>query len=81
MSVNKFDSKFNRALRKAEFESRPKGPGRPPREQPREALTIRAEPSVANDFRKLCVANKRSQSQQFEEMVGKAKTSPDPRRV
>ena len=52
-----------------------RGPGQPPRAYPREALTIRAEPEVANDFRKLCVANKRSQSQQFEEMVKESNPS------
>ena len=49
------------------------GAGRKPRSEPREALTLRVEPTTASKFKQLCKTTNRSQSQQFSEMVKKAK--------
>ena len=43
--------------------------GRPPRAVPREALTIRLEPEIAEKFKAICKSNRTSQSQQLSLMV------------
>lgn len=49
------------------------GAGRKPRSDPREALTLRVEPATAQKFKRLCEGNDRSQSEQFTEMVKRAR--------
>ena len=50
-----------------------KGAGRKPRSEAREAFTVRVEPATADKFKRLCEANDRSQSEQFEELVKRAR--------
>ena len=45
------------------------GAGRKPRPYPREALTIRVEPDVADSFRDLCKKHGLSQSQMMTKLV------------
>lgn len=45
------------------------GAGRPPRPYPREALTIRVEPEVADAFRSLCDKHGFSQSKMMTKLV------------
>ncbi len=49
------------------------GAGRPPRKEARKALTLRVEPEIAEKFTRLCEAKDRSQSEQFSEMVKRAR--------
>ena len=53
------------------------GAGRPPRETPREALTIRVEPEAAEAFRALCAENQQSQAEIFTELVA-SRTGAEP---
>jgi len=46
-----------------------KGSGRKPRPYPREALTIRVEPEVADAFRDLCDQHGLSQSQMITRLI------------
>ena len=46
-----------------------KGSGRKPRPYPREALTIRTEPEVADAFRALCEQHGLSQSQMITRLI------------
>ena len=49
------------------------GAGRKARSEPREAVTIRIEAKDADKFRKVCKANKRSQSEQLTAWIRRAK--------
>jgi hypothetical protein len=49
------------------------GAGRKPRSEPREALTLRVEIATAEKFKRICKSTDRSQSEQFTEMVKRAK--------
>lgn len=49
------------------------GAGRPPRKIARKAITIRVEPDIAEKFTRLCESKGKSQSEQFSEMVKRAR--------
>jgi len=50
-----------------------KGAGRKPRSSPRKAVTVRLETEVCEKFQALRIANERSESAQFAEMVKRAR--------
>lgn len=49
------------------------GSGRKPRTEPKEALTIRVEPEIAERFREICKAADKSQPAQLTEWVKKSR--------
>lgn len=49
--------------------TKPNPVGRPPRDKPRRAITVRLEPEDAERFREVCAINDRSQSKQIEAWI------------
>ena len=57
------------------------GAGRKPRSEQMKAITIRVEPAAADKFKRLCEGKNRSQSDQFTEMVKRARLPQNERDV